>query len=245
MILNEDCLFGMKRIENESVDLIITDPPYEITEMTPYFAEFLRVLKPTGSMYIFGDKNIVAEHWFYQLKVPNKELLVWYYKNSPKPKGRWRMSMQAIIYAYGPNSVFNEDEARIPYQPATMKLNGRLRPSAGRMGKCKPYSTEKGALPRDVIEHPALLGHLASERVGHPDQKPLGLIEKLIRASSNIGDLVLDAFAGSGTTVMGCLNLERRFIAFEQNKTWYTNILKEISARAPVDNPSIITREAK
>lgn len=227
---NADCLQGMSRLEDRSIDLIVTDPPYDIQDMTPYFEQFVRVLKSSGSMYIFGDKNIVAEHWFRQLNMSNKELLIWYYKNSPKPKGRWRISMQALIYAYGEDSVFYEDEARIPYQPATTKLNGRLRPSSGRLAKCQPYCTEKGALPRDVIEHPALLGHLASERVGHPDQKPLGLIEKLVRASSNPGDLVLDAFAGSGTTIFACLNLDRRFIAFERDADWCSYIQREIDS---------------
>jgi len=94
---NIDCLIGMRGIPSGSVDLVLTDPPYEIEDMAPYFSEFLRLLKPCGSIYIFGNKNMVSEHWFRQLKVPFKELLVWHYRNSPKPRGRWRMSMQAII----------------------------------------------------------------------------------------------------------------------------------------------------
>ncbi len=228
-ITNQDCLEGMKNLSSQSIDLILTDPPYEIEDMTPYFTEFDRLLKTSGSIYVFGDKNMIAEHWFRQLKLPNKELLIWYYKNSPKPKGRWRMSMQAIIYAYSDTSVFNEDEARVEYLPATKKLNGRLRPSSGRLAKCQPYDTSKGALPRDVIEHPALLGHLSKERVGHSDQKPIGLIERIIKTSSNIGDVVLDAFAGSGTTVIASINTDRKCIAFEKDEGWYNHIMEEIS----------------
>lgn len=228
---NKDSLVGMKELPKNSVDLIVTDPPYEIEDMSPFFDEFMRVLRPTGSIYVFGNKNMIAEHWFRQLEIPNKELLVWHYKNSPKPRGRWRMSMQPIIYGYfsRDKSVFNEDEARVEYQPATKKLNGRLRPSSGRMDTRKAYDTSKGALPRDVIEHPALLGHLAKERVGHRDQKPLGLIEKLIKTSSNPGDVVLDAFAGSGTTVLASLNCDRQFIAYETDKEWYRHIRSEVA----------------
>jgi site-specific DNA-methyltransferase (adenine-specific) len=175
-------------------------------------------MKETGSIYVFGDKNMIAEHWFSELHLPYKELLIWYYKNSPKPRGRWRQSMQGLIYGYKSNdSPFYENEARIEYLPATKRLNGRTRPSPGRLRVCKPYVTSVGALPRDVIEHPALLGHLSKERVGHPDQKPIGLIEKLILTSSNRGDIVFDPFLGSGTTLKACIETERTGLGFEIN----------------------------
>ena len=142
--------------------------------------------------------------------------------------------MQAIIYGYfSQNSIFHEDEARVEYLPATKKLNGRIRPSSGNhSGKKKlPYDTSKGALPRDVIDHPALTGHLSRERVGHPDQKPLGLIEKIIRSSSNPDDLVLDSFLGSGTTLFACINTGRRCVGFEKSPECFARIEAEIQAR--------------
>lgn len=219
-IRHSDCLSGSSLIPSYSVDLIVTDPPYEIKDLTPYFQEMLRILKPTGSLYCFGDKNMIAEHWFSQLKMPQKQLLIWHYKNSPKPKGRWRMSMQGVIYGYTDQSVFHEDEARVEYLPSTKKLNGRLRPSSGRLKQSKPYDTSKGALPRDVLEFPALLGHLAKDRVGHPDQKPLQMIETIIKASSDPGDLVVDFFCGSGTTLVAAKNTGRNAIGFEIQERW-------------------------
>ncbi len=210
-----DCLELMKNIPSGSIDLIVTDPPYEIKNMYPYFDEMLRCLSKDGSIYVFGNKNIIAEYWFSQMKIDNKELLIWHYKNSPKPKGRWRMSMQPIIYGYRGNSIFNEDEVRVEYKESTKKLNGRIRPSSGRMNKCSAYDTSKGALPRDVIERPALLGHLSKERTGHRDQKPISIITDLILASSNEGQLVLDCFGGSGTTAEACLKTNRQFILME------------------------------
>lgn len=167
-IILGDCLEVMSSLKTGSVDLIVTDPPYEIKNMTPFFLEMLRVLSPNGSIYCFGNKNTIAEYWFSQLKIEKKELLIWHYKNSPKPKGRWRMSMQPVIYGYRGQSVFNEDAVRVEYKESTKKLNGRIRPSSGRMDKSLAYDTSKGALPRDVIEKPALLGHLSKERVGLP-----------------------------------------------------------------------------
>lgn len=227
-ICHGDCLELMKDIPDKSVDLILTDPPYEIKNMEPFFQHFSRILKDDGSMYIFGDKNMICEHWFSQLKENKKDLLVWYYKNSPKPKGRWRMSMQNIIYSFRENSIFNEDEARVEYQESTKKLNGRIRPSSGRMKKCSAYDTSKGALPRDVIECPALLGHLAKERLGHRDQKPINLIEKLIRTSSNEGFLIFDPFSGSGTTCRAAKNLNRQFIGIEKEEEYYKICLERL-----------------
>jgi site-specific DNA-methyltransferase (adenine-specific) len=229
-IHHSDCLVGSSLIPSCSVDLIVTDPPYEIQNLTPYFQEMLRVLKPTGSLYCFGDKNMIAEHWFSQLKIAQKQLLVWHYKNSPKPRGRWRMSMQGIIYGYTDQSVFHEDEARVEYLPSTKKLNGRLRPSSGRLKQAKPYDTSKGALPRDVLEFPALLGHLAKDRVGHPDQKPLQMIETIIKASSNPGDLVVDFFCGSGTTLVAAKNTGRNALGFETQERWVQTTKERLNA---------------
>lgn len=228
-ILLGDCLELMKLIPTGSVDLVVTDPPYEIEDMKPYFAEMLRCLSKDGSIYVFGNKNMIAEHWFSQMKIDKKELLIWHYKNSPKPKGRWRMSMQPIIYGYKGNSIFNEDAVRVEYNESTKKLNGRIRPSSGRMDKCSAYDTSKGALPRDVIERPALLGHLSKERTGHRDQKPKSIITDLVLASSNEGQLILDPFGGSGTTAIACLNTNRQFIVMEKEQKYYDIILKRVA----------------
>lgn len=227
-IIYGDCLREMIHIPTGSVNLVLTDPPYEIKNMVPYFNEMLRCLNPNGSIYVFGNKNMIADKWFSQLKIDNKELLIWHYKNSPKPKGRWRMSMQAIIYGYRPNSYFNEDAVRVEYKESTKKLNGRIRPSSGHMNKCSAYDTSKGALPRDVIERPALLGHLAKERVGHRDQKPKSIITDLLLASSKEGDLILDPFGGSGTTYECAIEHNRRCITIENNITNYNMIKTRI-----------------
>jgi site-specific DNA-methyltransferase (adenine-specific) len=232
-VVHGDGVAAMKGMVSGSVDLVLTDPPYEIVDMRGPFEEMVRVLAATGSIYVFGDKDTVAEHWFRQLKIQHKTLLVWHYVNSPKPRGRWRGSMQAIIYGYksAKLSVFHEDEARVPYTPAAAKLNGRVRPSNGRMTKTMAYDTSKGALPRDVILHPALLGHLSAERVGHDDQKPLGLITKLILASSNVGDLVLDPYSGSGTTLAAAKLAGRRAVGCEINGRWVRTIKGRVAVR--------------
>lgn len=219
-IVHGDCLMGMRQLAAGSVDLIVTDPPYEILDLSAYFVEMVRVLKLAGSLYCFGDKDVIAGHWFAQVPLAKKTMLIWHYKNSPKPKGRWRLSHQGIIYGHHPKSPFFEDEVRVPYTEGAKKLNGRMRPSSGRLNEAKAYDTSKGALPRDVIEVPALLGHRSHVRYGHPDQKPQELIEQLIRASSRPGQIVLDPFGGTGTTAAAAQTLDREFLTFEQDKRW-------------------------
>ena len=74
-LLFGDCLELMKLIPTGSVDLVVTDPPYEIVDMKPYFEEMLRCLSKDGSIYVFGNKNMIAEHWFSQMKIDKRNYL--------------------------------------------------------------------------------------------------------------------------------------------------------------------------
>lgn len=80
-----------------------------------------------------------------------------------------------------------------------------------------------------------LLGHLSRERLGHRDQKPIGLIERIMRTSSNVGDFVLDPFSGSGTTLAAAVRLGRAALGFETNPEWVdvitARIVEEVNAR--------------
>jgi site-specific DNA-methyltransferase (adenine-specific) len=97
------------------------------------------------------------------------------------------------------------------------------------MKECSAYDTSRGALPRDVIERPALLGHLSKERVGHPDQKPLSIVTDLILASSNEGQVVLDPFGGSGTTAEACIKTGRKYLLIEKDGKNIEMINKRLS----------------
>jgi site-specific DNA-methyltransferase (adenine-specific) len=205
---NGDC----RDIAVPACDLVVTDPPYEIEDMSRYFGIMTAAMRPSASFYCFGDKRMIAGSWYRQFPLPDKDILAWYYNNSPKPRGRWRMSMQLIIYGYrgGEGSFFDEDAARIPYSRGAEKNRGKPRASLGRYSNKTNYADDPGALPRDVIECPALVARLSSERVGHPDQKPLALVKKLVLASSRPGDVVIDPFAGSGTTLVAAKQTGRK-----------------------------------
>ncbi len=140
---------------------------------------------------IFGRANFIGE-------------IIWAYDFGGRPKNRWPAKHDTIFfYAKDANNyTFNRDDIdRIPYM------------APGLVGKEK---AEKGKLPTDVWWH-TIVGTNSKEKTGYPTQKPFGVIERIVRASSNPGDLVMDFFAGSGTVGAVCEKLDRNYILIDQN----------------------------
>jgi site-specific DNA-methyltransferase (adenine-specific) len=130
-IHNEDCIVGMKKIKSESVDIIICDPPYNIgkdfgndsdkQKMDDYLlwcdnwiAECLRILKPQGTIYIYGFSEILA---FIRTRVTcNVRWLVWHYTNKVTPSlNFWQRTHESILCCYKDKPTFNRDDVREPY----------------------------------------------------------------------------------------------------------------------------------
>ena len=248
-IYNEDCISGMKKIVAGSVDIIICDPPYNIgkdfgnnsdkQEMDKYLLwcdewiqECLRILKPYGTLYIYGFSETLA---FIRTRIfCNVRWLVWHYTNKVVPSlNFWQRTHESILCCYKNKPVFNRDNVREPYTEGFLKnAAGKVRKSTkGRFsnGETETVYTahEGGALPRDVIKVAALAGGAGKkERVDHPTQKPLGLCDILIKASRNkVGDgetLVVVPFAGSGSECVSAKNNGVNFIGFEINSDYVT-----------------------
>jgi len=261
-IYNEDCIIGMKKIPNETVDIIICDPPYNIgknfgndsdkQDMNNYLlwcdewiTECLRILKPTGTLYIFGFSETLA---FIRTRLSCQvRWLIWHYTNKTSPSlNFWQRSHESILCCYKNKPVFNRDDVREPYTEEFVKnAAGKVRKSTkGRFSKGNLETTyqahEKGALPRDVIKIPALAGGAGKkERVDHPTQKPLQVCNTLIRASknkkhdddndvtnNNVETLLVVPFAGSGSECVAAKKNHVNFIGFEINND-YVNIANE------------------
>jgi len=211
-IYNEDCLLGMKKLADNSADIVICDPPYNIgkdfgnnsdkQKMDDYLLwcdqwiqESLRILKQKGTLYIFGFSENLA---FIRTRITgcNVRWLVWHYTNKTSPTlNFWQRSHESILCCYKEKPVFNRDDVREPYTESFIKnAAGKVRKATkGRFSKGDVETTyqahEMGALPRDVIKIPALAGGAGKkERVDHPTQKPLQLCDTLIKASMNKGD---------------------------------------------------------
>lgn len=245
MIYNQDCIQGMKKINSDSVDIVICDPPYNIgkdfgndsdkQDMNAYLewcdqwiAECLRILKPNGTLYIYGFSETLA---FVRTRITcNVRWLVWHYTNKVTPSlNFWQRTHESILCCYKDKPVFNRDDVREPYTEGFLKnAAGKVRKSTkGRFsnGENETVYTahENGALPRDVIKVPALAGGAGKkERVDHPTQKPLSLCETLLKAAKNKqGDtLVVVPFAGSGSECIAAKKHLINYIGFEINEKY-------------------------
>ena len=241
-IYNDDCIVGMKKIKDESVDIIICDPPYNIgkdfgndsdkQKMDDYLlwcdswiSECLRILKPQGTLYIYGFSEILA---FIRTRITcNVRWLVWHYTNKVTPSlNFWQRTHESILCCYKDKPIFNRDDVREPYTETFLKnAAGKVRkPTVGRFSNGDKETTytahEGGALPRDVIKVPALAGGAGKkERVDHPTQKPLKLCDTLIKASLNKSShtLLVVPFVGSGSECVSAKINKINFIGFEIN----------------------------
>lgn len=171
-------------------------------------AQAYRVLKADGSLYFHIDFReahyckILLDEIFGRENFLNE--IIWAYDFGGRAKDRWPSKHDNIFfYAKDANHyTFNRDDIdRIPYM------------APGLVGAEK---AEKGKLPTDTWWH-TIVGTNSKEKTGYPTQKPLGVLERIVRASSNPGDMVLDFFAGSGTTGAACLKLDRKFILVDSN----------------------------
>lgn len=219
-IILGDCLSELKSINDNSVDLIIADPPYnvgkdygnssdkqdfeEYIEFTRnWLAECRRILKSSGTIYVFIGFRYIS----YLYQIMEKELglnfinwISWHYTQGiGKTKGFSPRHDDILMFSKSENYKFNLDAIRIP-QKYYRKINNM-----------------RGANPGDVweISH---IHYCQKGRQPHPTQKPEALIERMVLASSDEGDLVVDPFSGSGTTLRVCQQLKREAIGIEVNE---------------------------
>ncbi|HEX7395251.1 MAG TPA: site-specific DNA-methyltransferase [Anaerolineaceae bacterium] len=174
----------------------------------PRLEEAYRILTPTGSLYFHIDYREVhyCKIWLDQIFGRDCFMneIIWAYDYGAKPKTKWPAKHDNILfYVKDPaHYTFNVDDIeREPYM------------SPGLVG---PEKAARGKLPTDTWWH-TIVATNGKEKTGYPTQKPLGIINRIIRASSNPGDTVLDFFAGSGTVGESCLKFGRNFILMDNN----------------------------
>jgi len=176
--------------------------------LEPRLEEAYRLLKPTASLYFHIDYREVHYCKILLDTIFGRECflneIIWAYDYGGRPKDRWPAKHDNILlYAKDPERyTFNRDAIdRIPYM------------APGLVGEDK---AARGKLPTDTWWH-TIVPTNGKEKTGYPTQKPLGVLRRIITASSNPGDTVLDFFAGSGTTGAACLELDRKFILIDNN----------------------------
>ena len=176
------------------------------------------LLADNGSIYVHCDWH--KSHYLrcildeiFGVDKFNNEIIWWYKDPSGGTKSSFRRKHDNLLfYVKTSNHIFNVDAVRMPYSEGTLKQAEEGTISFGRVVKVNPL----GKLPDDVFEI-SIINSQAKERTDYPTQKPETLLERIIKASSNPGDLVFDCFMGSGTTQAVAMKLGRRFIGADIN----------------------------
>jgi site-specific DNA-methyltransferase (adenine-specific) len=222
-IILGDCFDNLSKIEDESVDLIAIDPPYEISydnlewdkiglnwvELTK---EFYRILKPTGNLIVFqGWSNVSETKKVIENKFNLKNWIIWDRVKGRGAKTNMVSTREDILwFTKSENNTYNKIYSNI-------------------VKKTKGLGTKNGQECRalsNVWTDISPIVPWSKERVKHPTQKPIQLMERIITIFSNPNDLVLDCFAGSGSTGVAAKNLGRDYILIEKDENYHEIILK-------------------
>ena len=227
-IILGDAITEMQKLDSEVFDLVIADPPYnlgkdygtshDIMGFEEYLAfsrdwitEVHRLMKTNGTIYVFMGFRFIS--YLYDLldrefKMSFNSWIVWHYTQGiGKTRGFSPRHDDILMFTKTKNFIFNSDDIRVPQKYYRERNNMR------------------GANPGDVWEF-SHVHYCNANRQNHPTQKPEGLVERMILASSNEKSLVLDPFLGSGTTLRVCQQLNRSGIGIELNPD-YANMSQE------------------
>lgn len=242
-IYNEECLEGMKRIPDRSVDCIICDLPYGTTSckwdniipLDMLWKQYLRIIKPKCAIILFGIEPFTSE-----VVLSNKDMyrekLTWV-KHKPSNIGNvkymhLKYSEDIIVFSNGSCTYNPQMQPRISDrvrqgQKGNNKQWRKSRKDAQEVSFATQYAPRDWhsfnadlKYPSNVINIPAVVSN-SKEKVSHPTQKPVTLMEYLVKTYSNEGDTVLDNCMGSGTTGVACMRTSRNFIGFEIEKQYF------------------------
>jgi len=230
MIINNDSFEYLKKIENNSIDLILTDPPYLISKESNFknYSESSSHLMKTkyGNHKIdFGDwdkdsldVNLLMKE-FHRILRKGGTLIIFF--------DIWKSS---IIKESAQLHKFKQPRIGIWLKNNAVPINSNINYLSNAHEFFFTFIKDKNPTfnskyDNGVYNFPLCHG---KERLEHPTQKPLKLFEELIKKHSNEGDLVLDPFSGSGTTAEACINLNRKYICIEKNLEYFNLSLERI-----------------
>lgn len=248
-LILDNCLKVMPKFADKSIDMILCDLPYGETARNKWdvclpfdllWKEYERIIKDDGAIILFANGMFTAE-----LMTSNKKLwrynLVW---EKTQPTGflnARRMPLRShedicVFYkrlpTYNPQKTTGHERK---VSSSSSKRNCKKSTNYGEAGLVSYDSTER--YPKSVLTFPKDIQHSAL----HPTQKPVALLEWLIRSYTNEGDTVLDNCMGSGSTGVACLNTRRRFIGIESDKDYFNVAVRRIrQENAQADSNQIV-----
>ena len=249
-LIHGDCLEEMKKIPDGSVDLVLTDPPYGTTQcrwdtvipFEPMWEQLKRITKKNGAIVLFGSQPFTSA-----LVMSNPKMFKYEWEWDKK-KGGNIMTLKYQPYRVHENIVIFSQEPHVynPIKTPQKKRTGKTY-SAGEANGIRNYGDErtyKDKHPKTIIE----ISNASQKGKVHPTQKPVALMEYLIKTYTNEGETVLDFTAGSFTTGVACVNIGRNFIGIEKDKNYFdigTNRIREtIKCLDLKIEPTIITGDS-
>lgn len=249
-----DCIEVLKKLPSDSVQLILLDPPYnlDLAEWDSYdnyigwakswIDEAYRVLSPNGSCVIFGGTQFQGEksgdliEIIYYVRHYTKfrlvNTIIWYYKNGMGAHRFFANRHEEVIWlTKSDRYYFDLDSVRIKYDEDTLNLYLKDK-------RLNPEMVKKGKNPTNVWEISRLNAN-SLERTGHPTQKPLAIIRRIVKALSYPDAIILDFFAGSGTTGRVCIEENRNCILVDndvKSKDYYSIHIEKMKNNGITNN---------
>ncbi len=226
-----DCLEAMQDIPDNSIDLVLTDPPYGTTQckwdsiipFEPMWNELKRITKDNGAICLFGHELFTA-----RLKLSNPDMyryqLVWVKSKVSRfaqAKNRFLNTHEDII-VFSKGRCSSNSKIVMKYYPQGLQPYGRIVKDTSHKNGCRlnrkqlpDYIQEFTGYPKSILEFSSV------SRTQHPTQKPVALLEYLIKTYTLENETVLDFTMGSGSTGVACKNLNRRFIGIENDRKYF------------------------
>lgn len=233
-IYNEDCLEGMKRIPDESIDCIICDLPYGITScdfdevipLEPLWAEYRRIIRKKGNIVLFASGRFLYSLYNSQPSLYRYDL-IWQKSKCGSPFTAKYMPMKKHEHIL----VFGYSGAK--YHPQMEKGEAYHRSWTPNRHNNHHYGIDGTEHHNEGVRYPSTILNFPQrwrrQDQLHPTQKPIELLQWLVRAYSDTGDTILDNAIGSGTTAIAAMREGRHFVGFETNKDYYDKAIKRIA----------------
>ena len=227
-IYNEDCLIGMDKIPDKSIDMILCDLPYGTTQnkwdsiipLDALWGQYERIIKDNGaivltatqpfsSLVVVSNMSIFKYEWIW-----NKSKVTGVLNAKKQPL----RNHESVLVFYKSQPTYNpQGLSDCDIEEVTGVAKGKSSSNYGKISQ-----TETGTYKRTKTGYPRSVLAVGSEGASfHPTQKPVALFEYLIKTYSNEGDTILDNCMGSGTTAIACINTKRKYIGFEMDKGYF------------------------
>jgi len=232
-----DCLEMMKHIPDGSVDMVMTDPPYGTTcckwdsviPLEPMWEQLKRIIKPNGAIVMTAQQPFAS--FLISSNLPMYKYEIIWVKN--RSAGFLNAKLKPLtshenVYVFSEGKTSNGNKNNMPYFPQGLQDFNKMTKSGNKPDKENTcyrknslpsanggYLQKKTGYPKTVIYFDCV------NKAIHPTQKPVALMEYLIKTYTNEGEIVLDFTMGSGTTGVACVNLNRDFIGIEQDDKYF------------------------